>query len=91
MNNAIKIIRGDTCPKCQKSRCVEAYDIRNRPIRYTYLLDTGKTDNLISLQLSYMKCNQCNSEFGIDWSNKENPRPLYEVFTHGFLRRFKKN
>jgi transcription elongation factor Elf1 len=91
MNDAIKIIRGDSCPKCNEDRCVEAYDIRNKPIGYTYLLDTRKTDKLVNLQLSYMRCSQCRTEFHIDWSNRENPRPLYEAFVDGFFARFKKN
>lgn len=81
-----RIPRDDSCSICHNDRCVELYDARNKPIRYTILLDKLEEQpeyksKINLLDLSYFKCIRCNHIFKLDWSNnKRVPVPMHIDF-----------
>lgn len=81
-----RIPRDDSCPNCHNDRCVELYDAKKKPLRYTLLLDKLETDpqyksKINLLDLSYFKCTICSNIFKLDWSyNRRIPRPMYIDF-----------
>ena len=78
-----RVIRDDCCPFCGNSRAIEIYDVKGKPLMYTWLLDKienggeGKI-NLEKLELWGAKCTICNKVFKLDWADNTNiPRPLF--------------
>lgn len=73
MKDLFKPLRGDYCHKCGSHRTIECYNVFNKPINYSILLDKieqgdmsviGKLDNA---EISYMICRKCKEQFFIDW------------------------
>ena len=67
--------REDTCPICKRKRALELYDKNNKPALFPLILDRKQIDKLYSRAFYYMKCDMCEKEFRIDWS-QEIPVPL---------------
>ena len=87
MINPISFERKDTCVYCKSKRSVELYDNFNRPLNYTLLLDSLKSNpnrreeilsKLDNKVLGYMKCRKCNHLYDIRW-NKNFPYPLTTI------------
>lgn len=83
MVKIMNIIRPDKCMECKTDRCIELYDIYDKPVNYTYLVDMyerGKREDIIDRldkrQLSYMKCKRCGKQYCIDWRDRSLPIPI---------------
>lgn len=77
MINGVTYDREDTCPICKRKRALELYDKNNNPARFSLILDRNELDKLQSRQFYYMKCEACDTEFRIDWSQENHiPVPL---------------
>lgn len=83
MIKIMNTIRPDKCMECNTDRCIELYDIYDKPVNYTYLVDMyerGNNQNIIekfdNRQLSYMKCKRCGKQYCIDWRNRTLPIPI---------------
>ena len=88
MEAMIKPIREDTCLNCGKERSVELYDKEQKPVRYTFLLDSHKTGILVDRKLSHFQCRSCGKVYGLDWVKRDYPKPLYDINEQDFLRQF---
>lgn len=88
MINLITKIRPDFCLSCNTARNIELYDYKNNPVRYTALLDSNNTKNLINRKLSHFQCKKCKKVYMIDWSDKTCPKPAYGNGIKDFLRKF---
>lgn len=84
-------IRPDTCPRCGAERSVEAYDMYNNPIRFSYAIDRGR--DISDIRIKYLECTRCRSQFPCNWVGKY-PRPLnqsnYTHFMNGYKIAYKK-
>lgn len=75
-------IRADKCMECNSDRSIEMFDVFDRPVNYSYLLDLLETKNIDvnekfnNRQLSYMQCRRCGKVYCIDWRNKDYPVPV---------------
>ena len=73
MKDIFKPIRGDYCTSCNTPRSIECYTKFDKPINYTYFLDqleknrVNVLDNLDNVQIEYMVCKKCKTEYFIDW------------------------
>jgi len=79
----VRIPRDDSCSNCENNRCVELYDVMNKPIHYTLLLDKIERNGKDKIDLSnsgvkYARCSCCGFKYGIDWTfDLKIPRPLF--------------
>lgn len=77
----VKVNRDDSCPICNEDRCVDIYDVTNKSIKYTLVLDKleqGIDIDLSNSKLKYAKCSLCGHKFTLDWTNNlKIPRPFY--------------
>ena len=99
MRPLIEFTRIDDCPCCNASKSIECYDVYDKPINYTYLLDQYEKDKdvlnrLNNKVLSYMKCRNCNTKFVIYWGqNREIPIPMNtrisDIFFDSFIKIYK--
>lgn len=88
MNNLMIKIREDTCLSCGSERSMELYDSKNKPVRFTFLLDSNQTNRLINRELEYFKCKHCGKEFRIDMTDPTIPKPLSSIKLEDFMRSF---
>lgn len=76
------IERNDYCYECNTRKAIEIYNIYNKPIKFSNLLDYGTEDDFKRVMegntLSYMKCRKCGKVFPILWENGT-PRPLFFI------------
>lgn len=74
-------IRPDKCMECNTERSIEIFDIFNKPINFSYLIDLTESKNIDinekfnNRQLSYMQCRRCGKVYCIDWRN-DIPTPI---------------
>lgn len=80
--------REDSCPVCGNKRCVELYDNDNRPVRFTFLLDSHQVKRILERKLSHFKCKICHANFSIDWKNPDIPKPLTQLKIDDFMRNY---
>ena len=79
----ISFKRQDHCIECHSDRSIEIYDEYDKPINYSYYLDTidkRKSDTFDRRPLCYMKCRKCWVEYQITWENKI-PEPMINKIT----------
>ena len=83
----------DYCPSCQSKYSIEVYDVYNRPLGLTRLLNRNLLRELDNKRLSYMKCKKCGKDFRINYVNG-NLQPLnsdinydYQMFNDNFENR----
>ena len=82
MKKIFSIIRPDKCMECNTERSIEIFDVFDKPINYSYLLDLLESKNidvnerLNNRQLSYMQCRRCGKIYCIDWRNRNYPVPV---------------
>lgn len=91
MNNIVPftILREDTCLLCNSTKSLECYDVNNRPVGFTNLLETNKIEYINNRELSHIKCSKCGKQFMLNWSNKNIPRPLiYKAVLQEFLENY---
>lgn len=75
---AFNHLRADRCPICNSDRTLELYDMNNRPIRLSAMIDFNRLDNLEGRKLSHFRCIKCKNTFDLDWTiDKSCPHPLY--------------
>lgn len=88
-------IREDTCIYCKRDRAIEIYDKNNNPIRFSFILDTGKLFLLNIRQLCYGKCKYCNKRFVLDWTNidagRRIPKPLSDNKLKLYIQQYSKS
>ena len=98
MKKIFSIIRADKCMECNTERSIEIFDIFDKPINYSYLLDLLDTkdidinEKINNRQLSYMQCRRCGKVYCIDWRNRKYPVPVrsfwyLEMFLHNNYNR----
>jgi hypothetical protein len=99
MIQPITFIREDYCFKCDTPRMIECFDVFNRPLNYSLLLDRKEQMNIqdrINMKdLYYMKCKRCGTIFIIDWVLGNIPKPLsmmsnIHIFLNNFINENKK-
>lgn len=84
------------CNSCNSVHGLECYDISNRPINYSLLIqmfNQGKTISQIldKKELAYFKCRKCGEYYRISWNLLNFPVPLrYEFPVEVFIRDFNK-
>lgn len=95
--NPITFERSDYCHNCNNARSIECYDINNRSIFYSNLLDNlEKGLNIDHIRkgthFSYMQCKKCKKIYSINWDiEKEIPKPLItNTMLNHFLNNYKK-
>ena len=82
MKKIFSVIRPDKCMECNTERSIELFDIFDRPVNYSYLLDLIESKNINidekfnNRQLSYMRCKRCGKVYCIDWRTKNYPVPV---------------
>lgn len=82
MKKIFSKIRPDKCMECGTNRSIEIYDIFDKPINYSYLVDLHETKNINIMErlnnrtLSYMKCKRCGKIYCIDWREPDYPVPV---------------
>lgn len=82
MKKIFRIIRADRCMECNSDRSIELFDIYDKPVNYSYLLDLLERNNidinekLNNRQLSYMQCRKCGKVYCIDWRDRNYPVPV---------------
>lgn len=77
-------IRDDYCMKCNSDRSIELYDVNDKPINYSNLVDRMKYNMrediiikyLNKYELSHFKCKKCNIKYKIDWTDGYIPHVL---------------
>ena len=99
MKQLIEFTRQDDCSYCNASKSIECYDIYNKPINYSYLLDQYVKDKNVLNRLNnkvlvYMKCRNCNTKFVIYWDdNREIPIPMNkhisDIYFDSFIKIYK--
>ena len=86
------IEREDYCIKCKTKKSIELYNIYDKPMRYSNLLDYSNTIDLSSIldnsSLSYMRCKKCGTIYKIYWRGNK-PEPLdSNIFYDNFLQNY---
>lgn len=81
----------DYCSVCNTQHSVELYNIYNKEVNYTLLLQMrDKIDNIVDKSiLSQFKCRRCGAKFNIDWTIKNGvrfPTPFKQKY---LLNKFK--
>ena len=91
MRDIVSIVREDSCPCCKNKRCIDLYNSKGSPMRYTLILDQrdlGKIDHIPDNEyVMYMMCSRCRMKFIIDWQQSPIwPKPLlYPHFYKEFM------
>lgn len=82
MINVFSKIRPDKCMECNTERAIEIFDVFNKPVNYSYLLDLLESKDIdisekfSNRQLSYMQCRRCGKVYCIDWRSRNYPVPV---------------
>lgn len=85
-------IRPDKCMECNTDRSIELFDMYDRQVNYSYLIDQYEKGIILdsmerfdNRQLSYMMCKKCGKVYCIDWRDIHLPVP---VRTFWYLENF---
>lgn len=92
--NPITFLREDYCIVCNSNRSIECYDVFNRPINFSRIIDIYNNKKIFNEQnikdIYSMKCKKCNTSFTIDWfGNRAIPRPSTINHINEFMNIFK--
>lgn len=69
MIKPITLERIDTCPSCKAKRSLELYNSKNKPLKFSDLLDKNVNLKETVHDLSYIKCQKCNKRFFPRWQD----------------------
>lgn len=85
-------VRQDTCIFCGKNRAIELYDRNNNPVRFTFILDSGRTNLLDIREIYYGECKCCHKTFSLDWTHNDKiPVPLLDVNKNNYIKQYSKS
>ena len=80
--------REDFCYKCKKENALLLIDKYGNKTNYPELLNHNTKGFAENTQFFNLKCRFCGSEFPINWTDMDRPKPLdkmhYRIFINGY-------
>ena len=93
MSKLFTNVREDTCILCNRDKAIELFDKNNNPVRFSFILDTGREFLLNIRDIRYGKCKYCHNFFMLDWTNSDTriPKPLLNINLKNYMQQYNKS